>query len=295
MSLSILIPVYNFDINELVFALLSQVRLQKKTVEIILLDDCSGAGFKNQYMHFVNTPEVKVFFNTENRGRQLARKKLATLAAYENILFLDCDMVIIKPNFIQQYNQIIKNDFSVCSGSHVYSKTKPDDKSRLLHWKYGSNRETRQKNERQKHFTSGNFLIKKNIFNAVPVLQSFGGYGHEDTFWGMWFYNNNYPVKNIDNPVLHAGVETNAVFLKKSMEALVNLKDLAMQTDPELLAKHVKLYYWYLGCKRYKLLEMVVFFNKIFKNSFYKNLYSANPSLKIFDFVRLAYFIQLFN
>ncbi len=262
-------------------------------VEIILLDDCSDVAFKNQYLHFVDNPEVKVFFNTENKGRQLSRKKLAAHASFSNLLFLDCDMVIIQNNFIAHYYSEINNGYTVCSGGHVYGNKTPENPSKILHWKYGSSREVKQLRKKNQHFTSGNFLIRKNIFNLIPTLQALGGYGHEDTFWGIWLSSNNYTVKNINNPVLHAGLEDKEVFLKKSMDALMNLKALSSQTSNAVLASHVKLYRWSLLCKKWRISGVVSLCNKRFKKLLLKNLYSAKPSLKIFDFVRLAHFLNI--
>jgi glycosyltransferase involved in cell wall biosynthesis len=45
MKISVCIPVYNFDVRELVFSLSKEIENQKLNAEIILIDDASNKDF----------------------------------------------------------------------------------------------------------------------------------------------------------------------------------------------------------------------------------------------------------
>ena len=293
MSLSILIPVYNHDVTALVNELLKQAESLSVPFEVVLLDDFSDPVYHNQYNYFYDEGKVKVFFNPKNLGRELSRKKLSTLAAFDNVLFLDCDVMVIEKLFIQNYLNEIQKGYEVVVGGHIYQNEKPLNNKKILHWKYGTVRECRSTITNSQTFKASNFLIRKKIFESVPAFAGFKNYGHEDTFWGIWFQEQRIKVYRIKNPVLHEGLEDTNVFLSKSLEALLNLKTLSLQTDQNNLAKHIKIFRWYLIFKKFHLLKPISFFFRHFQKYFLKNMHSANPSLVIFDWMRLASFSKL--
>ena len=131
------------------------------------------------------------------------------------------------------------------------------------------------------------------MFLQIPTLQELNGYGHEDTYWGIWFQQNQHQISYIDNPVLHLGLEDNQVFINKTMQALTNLKALAEIIDQKAFLKNVKLYKYYAIFKKYKLTFLVYNFSKPFNTFFNNNLLSSNPSMFIFNWVKLVSFIKL--
>jgi glycosyltransferase involved in cell wall biosynthesis len=293
LSLSILIPVYNYTVTALVIELLKQAETLSVPIEIVLLDDFSDPFYHNQYNAFSHGEKVKVFFNPANSGRELSRKKLSTLAAFDNLLFLDCDVKIIEKLFIEKYLNEIQNGYEVVVGGHIYQAEKPLDIKKILHWKYGTLRECHSSITNSQTFKASNFLIRKDIFLRVPAFNGFKSYGHEDTFWGIWFEEKEINVNRIKNPVLHAGLEDTDVFLNKSLEALVNLKTLSLQKGQSKLVKHIKIFRWYIIFKKIYFLKLIRFFYEIFEKESLKNLHSENPSLVLFDWMRLASFSKL--
>lgn len=269
--------------------------------EIVLLDDASLSEFLIQYRELELFTYVKIERNNKNEGRQSARQRLARIASHDNLLFLDCDSTILNDNFLAKYLHEIETDNrDVICGGRVYVEKAPENCTKRLHWKYGVKREnihsTTGKSKRfLKKFHSNNFLIKKTTFLSLPFFKGFRNYGHEDTYWGLVLQESGIEISIIYNPVLHADIEEADTFLRKSNEALENLKSLAFQIQPEILSKYVKLFrvYRYLKATRCQGLteKMVVFFEQ----AILKNLKSCHPNLLLFDLYRLSYFIRIMS
>jgi glycosyltransferase involved in cell wall biosynthesis len=288
--ISILIPVYNYDVTQLVKSLLAQMDLLPHSFEIILLDDCSTHDTKNLLKNISTHEHLKIYFNNQNSGRELSRKKLATLASSNNLLFLDCDSSIVSQNFMEQYITALLNDAQIVVGGTIYETNSPQKTSKLLHWKYGSLRESKVNTHT---FKANNFCIKKHIFNALPAIKNLQGYGHEDTYWGIWFEQNNHQITFLNNPVLHSGIEDCEAFLQKTNQALKNLHNLSLLVDKKLLAQHVQLYKLFLHIKKARLLAVFDFLNKPFVGLLLKNLKSKNPSINVFNYYKLVNFVKL--
>ena len=98
--LSILIPTYNFDVRKLIFDLHEQAEKEKIEFEIIIADDASDNAFRNINKETETLHNVKYIQLNENSGRSKIRNFLAKQAKYNNLLFIDCDMIIENSNFI---------------------------------------------------------------------------------------------------------------------------------------------------------------------------------------------------
>lgn len=293
MGLSILIPVYNYNVSSLVKSLAAQLNKSGKEAEIILLDDGSDTNTVSVNQDLQNISFVSFYRNDKNEGRILARKKLATLARYNYLLFLDCDSEIIKDDFIAVYFDLLEKDAALVCGGRVYSDEPPKDCNLQLHWKYGTKRESRNRtSSNNPGFMSNNFLIKRELFNQLNNSVQLTGYGHEDSWWGIQFKQAGIECSYINNPVLHAALEKADVYLAKSENALTNLLVLEKNIDKELLMRQVKIYRWYSRLKSSGLSNLFLFFERPFHNYFRKNLLSCKPSLLFFDCYRLAVMLQ---
>ena len=89
--LSILIPVYNFNIVPLVKELHGQASRLSIPFEIIVLDDCSSELLRDQNKEVSSLPGVKFKILDRNIGRARIRNRLAEMAKYSSLLFMDCD------------------------------------------------------------------------------------------------------------------------------------------------------------------------------------------------------------
>jgi glycosyltransferase involved in cell wall biosynthesis len=291
-GLSVLIPVYNYNVTSLVQALSAQLVKTGKVAEIILLDDGSSCETMLVSQSLQNIPSVRSYRNEKNEGRMLARQKLSGLARNEYLLFLDCDSEIIKDDFLAVYFDLIKQDINLASGGRVYADAPPVECEFMLHWKYGRKRENRQEKSGT-GFQANNFLIKKDIFKSMDDSLQMPGYGHEDTWWGIQFEQKRISCNYINNPVLHTSVEKAEIYIEKSEQALANLLLLEKKIDRNLISRHVKIFRWHLRLKRTGLSGLYLFFEKMFHGYFRRNLLSCKPSLFFFDCYRLGVLIKM--
>lgn len=119
--LSILIPVYNYDVFALVETLYKQTLECHIPFEIICLDDASQEfAIENQRINLFENVSYSIL--EKNIGRSAIRNLLAEKAVYENLLFLDADTIPVHDNFISNYISEIKN--KAVFGGLLYEKKK---------------------------------------------------------------------------------------------------------------------------------------------------------------------------
>ncbi|ANE49407.1 glycosyltransferase family 2 protein [Flavisolibacter tropicus] len=295
--ISVLIPVYNYNVTGLVSEVGAQLLVTAIPFEIVVVDDGSNLSYKETNRAIAQAPHVRYIESSQNNGRIATRNELLKKAAYDWLLFLDADSVIISKSFITSYLIFLKNDYHVIVGGRVYTNEKPQNCQLSLHWAYGTHREAQSAQKRLKRpyagFMSNNFLINKEAFQQLQLTEELMGYGHEDTWMGIKLEIMKARIFHIDNPVLHNGIEDSRVFLDKSLNSLLNLSRLQKIVCDEALKNHVKLFAAY---RRYKKLGIIPILNITisFMQSFIlKRLHSCNPSLFLFDLYRLNYFSRL--
>jgi glycosyltransferase involved in cell wall biosynthesis len=221
--LSICIPVYNHNIQELVKELLHQLQSASIKGEIVVIDDASLAKFKVENRTISAFEQVVYIELEKNVGRSAIRNLFLKHTKFENLLFLDCDVKIHPDNFISNY---LKSNAKVTCGGLLYPAKRPTRKH-LLRWKYGVYRECRLAKERAqepyKSFMTSNFMIKKNVLEKIRFDERLTDYGHEDTLFGYALMKKSIQIKHIDNQVIHNSGETSAEFLKKTRKGIENL------------------------------------------------------------------------
>ena len=294
--ISVLIPVFNRDIIEMVQTLSKQLKFLPVSAEMIIIDDGSQACFKKLNSGGIaDIPFVKYTESKINNGRIRARQMLAEAAKYEWLLFLDCDSTIVSDRFLENYYKEFTAVNQVIVGGRIYTSQKPADRGTMLHWKYGSNREITKfgKQGHTNRFMTNNFCIRKSVFNSFYFTGGLDGYGHEDTWMGIQLEAMNVPVIFIDNPVMHDGIESSSIFIIKSEEALRNLCKLSKVIAPGILVKHVRLINYYYRLRSLKMLWIVSIIYFVLRRAGKKNLLSCKPSLVLFDLYRLNYFIKV--
>ncbi|MCB9080887.1 MAG: glycosyltransferase [Lewinellaceae bacterium] len=229
--LSILIPVYQVDVRPLVERLLAEAADLPIPVEINLLDDASGAPWIEQYRTLPADLLVRIEVLSENVGRARIRNLLAEQARYPYLLFLDADVMPLRPDFIREYLTLLPTNQVLCGGL-AYSPVVPPSERRLR-WHYGRQREVVSVVDRFAHpyeaFKTSNFAMPRDRFLAIGFRETIRAYGHEDTLFGADLAERNLPIFHLDNPVVHLGLETNEVFLAKTKEAIANLVALKQQ------------------------------------------------------------------
>lgn len=293
--LSILIPTYNYNVYKLVHTLHKQLVETGVIYEIICLDDASTTIFtENEIINTLSRSSFKVL--DHNIGRSKIRNLLAQKATYNWLLFLDADVLPANTDFISIYLQHINSEEKIVYGGILYTDLKPE-KSKLLRWVYGKNREALSAEKRNKNeylsFLTLNFLISKSIFEKVSFNESIPNFRHEDTLFSYNLMQKEIKIIHTNNPVYHLGLDSFEVALKKEHESLNALKYLI---DYQLVKPdYIRISKVLTKIKAYNLLFIFAFFHKTTRLLFLKNLSSKNPSLFIFDLYRLGYLCCLEN
>jgi len=290
--ISILIPIYNFDVTELVPKLVDQCNKAKILYEIICFDDGSQPKYKEKNQAILHLMGVNYVELSENFGRSKIRNKLASVASFDYLLFMDCDSKVKYATYIKRYKKEIQKECEVCYGGRAYKKSKPRAKSKILHWKYGLNREALSAEKRAKrpylNFMSNNFLIRTDIFLDIKFDESIEGYGYEDLAFAERLKKFDIKIDHIENPLEHLGLEKTSDFLNKTEVGIQNLKNL-IKEGKIVETRLTKAAYWIdkLGLRAFV-------FNKLNRREpqIRQNLHSENPSLRQFDFFKLLYFLN---
>ncbi len=289
--LSILLPTYNYNITRLATELNRQALESNVNFEIIVMEDGSAKEVEANRLigELVNCKHIIL---TENIGRSAVRNKLADAAKYEHLLFMDCDAEVASPDFVGRYLTFCKED-SVVIGGTVYdpNETNPEFSLRL---KYGRIREARSANERSKNnFATFNFLISKSIFNSVRFDESIRGYGHEDMLFGHQLHQLGYEFVQIENPLIHKGLDDNKTFLKKTEEGTGNLFLLYKTGKYPFLVQESKLLDTFLKLRKYGMTRLCAAKFDITKEILRRLLCSKNPSLLLYDLYKLLYLCKI--
>lgn len=291
--ISVLIPTYNYNVFPLVSILFEQLEKSTVSFEIICLDDGSEKFHsENQQTNFLNNCSYSIL--EKNIGRSAIRNLLAKKAKYENLLFLDADVIPVSENFISTYLSHINSEEKAIYGGIRYQEEKPE-KNQVLRWVYGNSREALSVEKRNENnylsFLTLNFLISKSVFEKVKFNENIPNLRHEDTLFSFDLKQAQIEVIHIENPIIHNGLESSLVFLKKSEESLQGLDYLI--ENKLLSSEYVRLSEKFKKFKKYNLEGLYLFFYKTFKKSFLKNLLGKNPSMFVFDLYRLGYFMAL--
>ncbi len=294
--LSVCIPVFNSNVEQLVKALYFQKTKLKHIVEIVIIDDASDRSFKEQNRELGKYIDIYVELD-ENVGRARIRNLFLNYATKPNLLFIDSDAIIDNSTFLACYITSLKEDAgSVIMGGGIYSEKKPD-KNRLLRWRYGRKIESKSAIVRNmtpyKSFITKNFIIPKEILQQIPFNESITGYGHEDTLIGYELKRAKVKIVHIDNGVVNDDLDTNEEFLFKSAEAIRSLfkvldivnGDVEFINDVRLLAVVDKLY-------RVKLHKPVCYVLRLFLPLIKFYMLRIWPGLVSFNMYKLCYALK---
>ena len=290
--LSVLIPIFNYDVNHLIASLSEQGKSAGIEFEILCYDDGSLQNIKSlnaglKQIDYVVYKEFDV-----NIGRSRIRNRLANDAKYKALLFMDCDMLIVKNDFLAKYIKSFEDGYVIVGGV-VYDSDKPEDRSKLLRWRYGHEREAlsaQGRSERPyKSFMSGNFMIDKKVFHDICFDENISKYGHEDTLFGKELKLRNIPIKHIHNSLQHIGLETASLFIDKTRHSIENLATLL---NEKKLDSDVRLIKVFITLKRLFLTGIMQSLFDQHQEKWLNNLKSHDPSLRKLDLYKLGYLIK---
>lgn len=289
--LSILLPIYNFDVRPLVQELWEQGRSLSVPFEIVALDDGSGPDFKKLHQGLDAKAEIRYHELPENLGRSAIRNELARLAHYDFLLYIDCDSKLVRMDYLQYYVDHL-HEGALLYGGRTYQEEAPANQDLRLHWTFGREREVSssyQRRQRPYHsFMTNNFVVPKSIQQQFPFEEKLRQYGHEDTLFGLQLSQAKVPIIHLDNALEHIGLETAAVFLEKTRQAILNLVFLAENypaMDTRLLAMAKRM-------KKVKMHGFYAWFHRKMATSWEEKLKKGKPDLRLFDLWKLGVFLN---
>lgn len=289
--LSILIPTYDYDCRRLVSDLHAQAEQAGIAYEIIVADDASPTSiYKEKNREINHLGHCRLIELAENVGRARIRNRLADEAQYEWLLFMDCDAEVISPTFITDYLRHTDAEV-ICGGlCHADALPSPAVSLRYAYEKRADKRRAaRYRSARPyEQFTPFNFLIRRELFQAIRFDEAIRGYGHEDTLFGIALQHRQAMIRHIDNPLRHVGLEDNSLFLKKTRSALHNLAsmEVAMQRHSSLLCVYRLL------C-RFGLHRFVAAWFRKHEPRLVAHLTSPSPRLIMFFIYKLGYYCAI--
>mgnify|MGYP001205598078 CR=1 FL=1 len=289
--ISICIPIYNFNVVDLIITIIKQGEKSKKPYEVICIDDGSNKETLKLNAEINSHKAVKYLILKRNIGRSKIRNLFLENANYENLLFIDCDCSIQSEKFLENYFEQLDN--AVVYGRRKHHENPPKNKNKKLRWLYGIKKEDQNFNFRIKNpyhcFRSNNFLIKRTIFSRIKFNEKIETYGHEDTLLSLELKKNKVAIFQINNPVFHEGIEDSSVFLEKTKSAI---KNLVLLEKKNLYSSSIKLIKTYHLINKLKLTWLVFPLSKTILKILERQLLSSRPSLKIFDLYKLIYFLR---
>jgi glycosyltransferase involved in cell wall biosynthesis len=294
--ISALIPIYNFDVSDFVKELHTQFEIDGDAYEILLADDASADHFRIINSKLSTLTNVKYIQLDQNIGRSRIRNFLADRAKYDYLLFMDCDSEIPSRTFIKLYKENIKIETVVCGG-RSYRKERPEKKEMYFRWLYGVNRESAGAITRNKYpcqsFMTNNYLIPKEVHQAIRFDENIIEYGHEDTLFGIELKRRGYIVVHINNPLVHIGLEPAEEFLSKTTKAIENLVYLKENYRYSELNQDIKLLRVYY---KYPILRNIYrFIGLLFFRSINRQLTGRHPSLFLFDINKITYLARYYH
>jgi GT2 family glycosyltransferase len=295
MTISLLIPVCNYDIVAIVHSMKSCMGNIPEFVEILIGDDGSTPENKTKYKS-LEGEGVRLISSEKNIGRSAIRNKLALEAKGDYLLFIDADTMIpgTAEAYIQKWISSMKSA-RVIFGGVLYHESPPGDPDKILRWKNGRIREEKKASERNKHpyssFSTFNVLIDRTIFEKLRFNEEIKQYGHEDTLFSYQLKKAGIGIVHIDNGLLHEGLESNREFINKTKLRLENLSKLYdCVTDKKTFSSTVRMIrvYRWLRILRLTLVLAGIFIR--FRERMEIRIDSAHPHLSLFDFYKVSMF-----
>ncbi len=225
-GLSVLIPTYNDVCTTLVKALVDQ--LQRSVIhehyEVLVADDGSSdqdAIHKNREIN--DYTSCRYIERGQNVGRAAIRNFLAQTAQYDYLLFIDADMTIITPSFIQQYLDAMQPDKVIYGGYTVTRKVEGNLRNRYELTSLPRHTYLQRQKNPYNDFHTSNFLIPRALMLTHPFDERFVCYGYEDVFFGKTLLRHAIPIQHINNPLAFDTFEDNPAFISKTQEGINTL------------------------------------------------------------------------
>jgi GT2 family glycosyltransferase len=295
MKISLLIPVFDYDIIALVHSMKDAMGKVPEFCEILIGDDGSSPEYGEKYRS-LETENVRVISSEKNIGRAAIRNRLALEAQGDFLLFIDADVMLpgTAEAYILKWLPYMKLSRVICGGI-LYHEGAPGDPDKLLRWKYGKHKEQKKAIERNKHphagFSTFNVLIERSVFSKIRFNEELRQYGHEDTLLGYQLKKAGIGILHIDNGLIHEGLESNRDFLNKTKLGIENLSKLYDKvTDKRAFSDTVLVLKIYDKLKYFGLTRILAAIFIRYRERMEIRLDSSNISLLLFGFYKMSMF-----
>lgn len=294
-TISLLIPVCNYDIVALVHSMKNCIGKIPEFIEILIGDDGSSPDFRNKYKT-LEEPGVRLIVSEKNIGRSAIRNKLALEAKGDYLLFIDADAMIpgTADAYISKWLPYLSKARVICGGI-LYHNSPPGDPDKILRWKIGWKREQRKASEREKHpytfFSTFNVMIDRTVFSKIRFNEELRQYGYEDTLLSYQLEKAGISILHIDNGLMHDGLESNREFLNKTKLGLENLSRLYDSvTDKRTFSSTVRILRLYNMLAFFRLTLLLAGFYIRYKEKMEIRLDSHNPPIILFNIYKVCMF-----
>ena len=290
-EISILIPVYNYICLPLVQAIQQQAARLDIQYEIIVADDGSTQIETVAANNAINTLPSCYFIRREtNAGSSATRNFLMRKSRFQWLLFMDCDMEIDNPYFLQRYMEADGDDI-INGGIAVGGDSKHWEQN--LRYRYERQCEPQHvAKERAKQpyrsFRTTNFMAKRDVMLNNPFDERFLRSGYEDVFFGKQLCQNNVTILHIDNPLLLTDYEPNSVYVKKTEERLHTLYQFRSE-----LKGYSTLLTFVEGIHMSIIINIIKICHSLFARWERRSLCSNHPNLTIFKLYQLGYYLNI--
>lgn len=239
MIISILVPVKNWFISELIHKLAKQICFDglSKSIDLVIVDDGSSKDYliSNEIaVNAVRAMGVNCLYviNDVNLGRSKVRNLLMSKSSANYLLFLDADVMPDDDEFVKKYYLCANNsDHDIICGGISYNLVHLTSDRYNFYLKQGqtvsvASSDLRNLNPWQWLFTA-NVMVKRATLAAVPFGDNFVAYGYEDIEWGIRL-SKFTKIHHTDNTVSHLGLLDKVTYRKKMIESIQNLKQLTI-------------------------------------------------------------------
>lgn len=287
-QLSILIPTYNDDCLSLVEAIHRQAEaIGGLDYEIIVADDGSTDSAVIERNSLTEKLSHCLYIRRgSNTGRASIRNYLGRKASYGRLLFIDSDMAIVRDDYLRKYietsGEIIYGGYCVMPGPrgnlrYEYEKACGPAHSVQM-----------RKDNPWKDFHTSNFLIDASLFHGNPLDENYRHYGYEDVVYGRAMREQGVGIVHIDNPVGFCRYEDNRSFMDKTREGIRTLLHFRRELSgySSLLKMADMLDGMHVSPVVRKLFG-------VFRKHIESNLYGTAPSLRLFQFYKLGYYLTI--
>ena len=304
-GLSILLPTYNCLCIDLVRALHRQCEPQGIPFEIVVADDGSpDRSFVERNKEIEKLSHVRYLVQDHNVGRSAIRNLLAREAQYAWLIFIDGDLTLSNPHFIERYAQAVAlgpvsrcstatNTTSLVVVGGIAIGGDPQRWSHNLRYRYekhceAAHRADSRAERSHQEFRTTNFMVYRDIILRYPFDENFHHYGYEDVLFGKSLSEHQVAIKHIDNPILLDDFEDNPTFVRKNEEALRTLFQFRHQLEGySTLLRYIH------RLEAFHLLPIVNLFYKMAGKAIKNNLQHNNPRIFLFNIYKVLYYSSL--